>query len=183
MLKMSSQATNTVNIRQNLKIILDKLSGIYNESPEVSRAVKSPRLVAVSKTKPKEMVIEAYEAGQRHFGENYAKELSEKSADPVILEKCPEIKWHFIGTVQSSNISKIVKSPNLTVIETISNIKQADKFQSSCKSNKVSGIGVMIQINTSGKENKSGIEPEEAVKVTQHIKENCPNLEFQGMIN
>ena len=66
---MSSTATNTVNVRQNLKVILDKLSEIYNETPETSRAVKTPRLVAVSKTKPKEMVIEAYEAGQRHFGE------------------------------------------------------------------------------------------------------------------
>ena len=84
---------------------------------------------------------------QRHFGENYAKELSEKSADPIILEKCPDIKWHFIGTVQSSNISKIVKSPNLTVVETISNLKQADKFQSSCKSNKVNGLGVMVQVS------------------------------------
>ena len=65
MLRMSSTATNTVNVRQNLKVILDKLSEIYNETPETSRAVKTPRLVAVSKTKPKEMVIEAYEAGQR----------------------------------------------------------------------------------------------------------------------
>jgi len=40
----------------------------------------------------------------------------------------------------------------------------------------------MIQINTSGEENKSGIEPKEVVKVTKHIKENCPNLEFKGLM-
>ena len=145
---MSSSGTNTNSVRQNLKVILDKLSAIYNESPEISRAVKVPRLVAVSKTKPNEMVVEAYEAGQRHFGENYAQELAGKASDPVILEKCPDIKWHFIGTVQSKNIGKIVKSPNLTMVETISSLKQADKFQSSCKSNKVNGLGVMVQVST-----------------------------------
>ena len=143
MLKMSS---NTVNVRQNLKSILDKLSSIYSESPEVSRAVKIPRLVAVSKTKPKEMIVEAYEAGQRHFGENYVQEMADKAADSLLLEKCPDIKWHFIGTVQSNKVAKIVKSPNLTVVETVASQKLADKFQSSCKSNNVSNLGIMIQV-------------------------------------
>jgi len=182
MLRMSSTATNTVNVRQNLKVILDKLSEIYNETPETSRAVKTPRLVAVSKTKPKEMVIEAYEAGQRHFGENYPQELKEKSSDPEMLEKCPDIKWHFTGTVQSGNISKLVKSPNLSMVETISSSKQADKFQGSCKSNKVSGLGVMVQVNTSGEENKGGVQPDEVVEVAKHIIEKCPNIEFQGLM-
>ena len=91
MLRMSSGG-----VRQNLKTVLDKLSAVYNESPELSRATKVPRLVAVSKTKPKELIVEAYEAGHRHFGENYVQELADKAADPVILEKCPDIKWHFI---------------------------------------------------------------------------------------
>jgi len=179
MLKMSS---NTVNVRQNLKSILDKLSSIYNESPEVSRAVKIPRLVAVSKTKPKEMIVEAYEAGQRHFGENYVQEMADKAADSLLLEKCPDIKWHFIGTVQSNKVAKIVKSPNLTVVETVASQKLADKFQSSCKSNNVSNLGIMIQVNTSGEENKGGIEPSEVVSVVKHVQDNCPNLSFQGLM-
>ena len=44
--------TNNVNVRNNLKVILDKLSSVYNESPALSRAPNIPRLVAVSKTKP-----------------------------------------------------------------------------------------------------------------------------------
>uniref|UniRef100_A0A8C5RMC1 Pyridoxal phosphate binding protein n=1 Tax=Laticauda laticaudata TaxID=8630 RepID=A0A8C5RMC1_LATLA len=55
-----------------------------------------PRLVAVSKTKPAEMVIEAYNHGQRSFGENY------------ILSSCPEIKWHFIGHLQKNNVNKLI---------------------------------------------------------------------------
>lgn len=64
-------------------------------------------LVAVSKTKPAEMIVDAYETGQRHFGENYVKELSEKGNSPVILEKCKEIRWHFIGHLQKANVNKV----------------------------------------------------------------------------
>lgn len=175
--KMSSSS-----VRQNLKGILDKLTLIYNESPELTRASKVPRLVAVSKTKPIDMIIEAYESGQRHFGENYVQELADKAVDPLIKDKCPEIQWHFIGTVQTNKVAKIVKTPNLCVVETIASLKLADKFQSSCQANKVENLGVMVQVNTSGEENKGGIEPGDVVNVVKHIKEKCPNLKFQGLM-
>lgn len=63
--------------------------------------------MAVSKTKPVEMIIEAYEAGQRHFGENYVQELVEKTQHPDILQHCPDIKWHFIGHLQNNKINKV----------------------------------------------------------------------------
>ena len=141
MLKMST------NVRNNLKGILDRVSCIYNEAPELARAPKCPQLVAVSKTKPTEMVIEAYQAGQRVFGENYVQELEQKSADPEILQNCPDIKWHFIGTVQSNKVPKIVKSKNLHIVETIASLKIAEKFQSSCVSNKVEKLGIFVQVS------------------------------------
>jgi uncharacterized pyridoxal phosphate-containing UPF0001 family protein len=55
-------------------------------SPLQVIAYKTPRLVAVSKTKPVGDVIEAYHNGQRHFGENYIQELEEKSADPKVCK-------------------------------------------------------------------------------------------------
>lgn len=64
-------------------------------------------MVAVSKFKPVEMIAEAYEAGQRHFGENYVQELEEKSKNEQILNQCPDIKWHFIGHLQSNKINKV----------------------------------------------------------------------------
>lgn len=141
MIKMST------NVRNNLKSILDRVSCIYNEAPELARAPTCPKLVAVSKTKPTEMVIEAYDAGQRIFGENYVQELSEKSVDPEILQKCPDIKWHFIGTVQSNKVPKIVKSKNLHIVETIASLKLADKFQFCCVSNKVEKLGIFVQVS------------------------------------
>ena len=143
MIKMST------NVRNNLKSILERVSCIYNEAPELARAPTCPKLVAVSKTKPTEMVIEAYDAGQRIFGENYVQELSEKSVDPEILQKCPDIQWHFIGTVQSNKVPKIVKAKNIHVVETIASLKLADKFQACCVANKVEKLGIFVQVSYS----------------------------------
>lgn len=63
--------------------------------------------MAVSKTKPVEVIVEAYNAGQRHFGENYVQELEEKANSEVIKTNCPEIKWHFIGHLQSNKAKKV----------------------------------------------------------------------------
>lgn len=104
--------------------------------------------------KPVEMIIEAYEAGQRHFGENYVKELVEKANDPLILEKCKDIRWHFIGNLQSNKINKIVTLPNIYVVETVDDEKLAENLNKSWA--KFCGtepkLKVMIQVNTSGEE-------------------------------
>lgn len=67
-----------------------------------------PLLVAVSKTKPIDLIFDAYSAGQRHFGENYVKELWEKSTNELVVQKCPDIKWHFIGHLQSNQVNKVI---------------------------------------------------------------------------
>merc|ERR1712187_914451 len=93
------------------------------------------RLVAVSKTKPVELLFEAYNAGHRHFGENYIQELVEKSGDEEMLEKCPEIKWHFIGNCQTNKAAKLMKCPNLSIIETVTSTKLASKLESQVDKN------------------------------------------------
>ncbi|CAB1335955.1 unnamed protein product [Coregonus sp. 'balchen'] len=90
-----------------------------------------PRLVAVSKTKPPDMVIEAYRKGHRNFGENYVNELVDKASNPQILESCPEIEWHFIGHLQKNNVNKLLGVPNLFMVETVDSVKLADKVNSS----------------------------------------------------
>lgn len=53
------------------------------------------------------MIIDAYSVGQRHFGENYVKELFEKGTNELLHQQCPDIKWHFIGHLQSSQVNKV----------------------------------------------------------------------------
>lgn len=78
------------NLLNNFKAVIERINIASNNCSTV-------RLVAVSKLKPIEDIIELYNAGQRNFGENYVKELDEKSKSDEILKNCPEIKWHFIG--------------------------------------------------------------------------------------
>lgn len=100
------------------------------------------------------MIVEAYHGGQRHFGENYVQELVDKGSDAKILENCPEIRWHFIGHLQTNKINKVLSTPNLFMIETVDSQKLADslnkKWQEIRKSD--DKLHVMIQINTSGEE-------------------------------
>ncbi|GAB5362061.1 hypothetical protein AAMO2058_000766100, partial [Amorphochlora amoebiformis] len=68
-----------------------------------SKIKSKPILVAVSKLKPAEMVLEAYKLGQRHFGENYVQELVVKSA-----EVPSDVRWHFIGHLQSNKCRQVL---------------------------------------------------------------------------
>ncbi|XP_020012410.1 pyridoxal phosphate homeostasis protein isoform X2 [Castor canadensis] len=142
-----------------------------------------PRLVAVSKTKPADMVMEAYGHGQRTFGENYVQELLEKASNPKILSSCPEIKWHFIGHLQKQNVNKLMAVPNLFMLETVDSVKLADKVNSSWqKKGSPERLKVMIQINTSGENSKHGLPPSETIATVEHINAKCPSLEFVGLM-
>ncbi len=79
-------------VAENLSVISGKVAAAFSASEPGLRASVSPRLVAVSKTKPVEMIVEAYMAGHRDFGENYIQELVDKSHDKQIVEKCPDIR-------------------------------------------------------------------------------------------
>ena len=105
-------------------------------------------------------------------------ELCQKSTDPEVLEKCPDIRWHFIGNCQTNKLSMLVKSKNLRMVETVDSLSKADKLQSRCAPKDLS-VGVMVQVNTSGEENKNGIVPSDAVALIEHIRDKCPNLKVR----
>ncbi|XP_047105060.1 pyridoxal phosphate homeostasis protein-like [Schistocerca piceifrons] len=171
-----------LDIAKNLGVILNKVRAAAERRPPEYKT-HEPRLVAVSKTKPKELVIAAYENGQRHFGENYVQELIEKGNDPDICKKCPEICWHFIGHLQRNKVNKIVSTPGLFMVETVHSEKLASALDAAWKKlHHNSKLKVMVQVNTSGEEEKSGCEPEEAVSVVKYVKDSCQNLEFVGLM-
>jgi uncharacterized pyridoxal phosphate-containing UPF0001 family protein len=71
----------------------------------------------VSKTKPIGDILSAFDAGQRHFGENYIDEFVTKSQE--LKDSHPEIVWHMIGHVQSNKAKKLVECLNLAMVETV----------------------------------------------------------------
>lgn len=95
---------------------------LKNSSPD-----RNVTLVAVSKMQSKETIKEAYDLGQRDFGENYVQELIDKAQ--ALKESCPEIRWHFIGSLQSNKIGQLIKSvPGLVAIETVDSLSKFEKI-------------------------------------------------------
>ncbi|MDO9000226.1 MAG: YggS family pyridoxal phosphate-dependent enzyme [Bacteroidota bacterium] len=105
-------------------------------------------LVAVSKTKPNEMILEAYEAGHRDFGENYVQELVDK------YEQLPkDINWHFIGHLQSNKIKYI--APFVYLIHGVDSVKLLEEINKQAKKNNRT-INCLLQIFIAQEETKFG---------------------------
>lgn len=170
------------DIGRQLKNVIDRLNAAAARRPSHLQGVE-PRLVAVSKTKPASLILEAYSCGQHHFGENYVQELEEKSKDPELLETCSELKWHFIGNLQRNKVNKITGVPNLFMVETIESEKLATALNNSWgKQGHSEPLRILIQINTSGEENKGGVEPSGASSLALFIRDKCPNLKLAGLM-
>ena len=142
-------------LRAMNKRVQQAVAGQPRELPAIQ-----PRLVAVSKTKPADMVSEAYSHQQRTFGENYVQEVLEKASNPKVLSSCPEIKWHFVGQLQKQNVNKLMAVPNLFMLETADSVKLADKVNSVWqKKGSPKRLKVVDQIKISREESKHGLPP------------------------
>eukprot|EP00096_Caligus_rogercresseyi_P008337 TRINITY_DN269_c3_g1_i1.p1 TRINITY_DN269_c3_g1~~TRINITY_DN269_c3_g1_i1.p1 ORF type:complete len:250 (-),score=54.95 TRINITY_DN269_c3_g1_i1:201-950(-) len=175
--RMSSSVTD------NLRGVLSQIQSAYENATHDKRAKDFPTLVAVSKTKSKDDIIEAYNAGQRIFGENYVQELHEKSLDPELRSACPELSWHFIGAIQSKQVSKLLKVPGLELVHTVGSRKIAERLQRCLEGQKPRVLDVLVQVNVSREEAKSGVAPgEETLKLASFIHRDCEALRFRGLM-
>lgn len=114
---------------------------------------KQVTLVAVSKIKPVEDILKLYELGQRDFGENYVQELVDKQAQ---LPK--DIRWHFIGHLQSNKVKYI--SPFVHLIHGVDSFKLLKEInKEAAKNNRV--IDVLLQVHIAQEETKFGLDEEE----------------------
>ncbi|MFN7910444.1 MAG: YggS family pyridoxal phosphate-dependent enzyme [Bacteroidota bacterium] len=118
-----------------------------------SKLPEGVSLVAVSKTKPAELIQAAYNAGQKEFGENYVQELLEKQA------QLPEdIKWHFIGHLQSNKVKHIAPFVYLIHgVDSLSLLKEINKQGQ--KLNKI--INCLLQVHIAEEESKFGFDVDE----------------------
>lgn len=125
------------------------------------------RLVAVSKFKPAGDIREAYEAGQRDFGENYVQEMVSKS------EELPaDIRWHFIGHLQTNKVKYI--APFVHLIHSVDSVKLLKEISKQAVSNgRV--IDCLLQVHIAQEETKSGLTKEEflgllAAPLPDHVR-------------
>ena len=164
------------NLVENFKTVLQRIR-------EVTPANQKPaRLIAISKTKPVENIIELYKAGQRDFGENYVDELETKANDNVILTECSEIRWHLVGHLQSNKVNRVLtRVPNLYCIQTIDSIELANRINNSLKQQSKT-LNILLQVNTSQEAQKSGVSKDDFLALYEHVKTNCTQLNCQGLM-
>lgn len=134
---------------------------------------KQVSLVAVSKTKPKEDILELYDLGQRDFGENYVQELVDKAA---ALPQ--DIHWHFIGHLQSNKVKYI--APFVHLIHGVDSFKLLVEInKQAAKNNRV--IPVLLQVHIAKEETKFGMDAEE-LNAALETAASLPNIKIIGLM-
>lgn len=142
-------------------------------------------MIAVSKLKPATDVLALHQPPTSHadFGENYAQELTEKAH---LLPK--SIRWHMIGALQTNKCKPLAEQiPNLWCVSSVDTAKKADALEKGRaalaeKQQLDEKLRVLVQINTSGEESKSGVEPADAAELCRHVREKCPLLQLRGLM-
>ena len=140
------------------------------------RAGRNPddvTLIAVSKTKPIEMIEEAIEYGKKEFGENKAQEMKQK------YEALPkDIVWHFIGHLQTNKVKYVVGRASL--IHSVDSLHLAEAIEKeSAKKNVISDI--LIEVNVAGEESKFGLNTEETEELVRSISK-LPHIRIKGLM-
>ena len=141
---------------------------------DAHRPSNSVKLLAVSKTKPVSNIVQAYEAGQYWFGENYAQEGVEKIQ---ALHALDDIVWHFIGPLQSNKTRLVAE--HFDWVQTIDRLKIAQRLNDQTSPYK--RLNVCIQVNIDNEDNKAGISPEQLNDFAKTISE-LPNLTLRGLM-
>lgn len=168
--------------------LADNLCKVTSKITEAAKQSPRPvRLVAVSKLKPANDILALHRSphSHLHFGENYQQELLQKS---LLLPR--EIRWHFIGALQTNKCRPLAEQiPNLWCVESVDTEKKADQLEKGRmalveRSSELKEIPlrVSVQVNTSGEEEKSGVEPHDAARLCSHILKKCPHLKLQGVM-
>jgi pyridoxal phosphate enzyme (YggS family) len=139
-----------------------------------NRMADSVNLLAVSKTKPASAIANAYQAGQRHFGENYVQEA-------LLKQHCLgafDITWHFIGPIQS-NKTKILAT-KFDWVHSVDDIKIAQRL-SAQRPEYLPPLNICIQVNISDEESKSGVKLHELPNLIASVS-TLPNILLRGVM-
>jgi pyridoxal phosphate enzyme (YggS family) len=159
-----------VDVAAGLSHVRERIAAACARS---GRDPSSVRLVAVSKTKPVEMLREAVAAGQHIFGENYAQELKQKAdaLDPVV-------EWHFVGALQTNKAKLVVG--RVALIHTCDRIALAQELS---KRAKAAGLvqRVLLEVNVGREPQKAGVLPENVRALLEQVRA-LPAIACEGLM-
>ncbi|MGB9742041.1 MAG: YggS family pyridoxal phosphate-dependent enzyme [candidate division WOR-3 bacterium] len=157
-------------IAENVKLIQSRIQSAC------ARANRNPaeiKLVAVSKSKPVELIKEAIAAGITRFGENRVQEAQTK----IPLIDTP-VEWHLVGTLQTNKVKRALELFHL--IQSVDSLHLAEEIQHRCEQKNIT-IPVLIEVNTAGEPTKHGVSPDRLAELVSAVL-TLNRLQLQGLM-
>ncbi len=170
--------------------IPENAAGIYRRVSQALKRSSKPanevRLIAVSKTFPAETVAGAMDAGLYRFGENRVQEIISKYKELIdrsfVIEpdgnRAP-VEWHFIGHLQTNKVKKLLEVPT-RYIHSVDRLELAIELDRQLQKRGESR-DILIEVNTSGEESKSGVAPERAIQLAREVA-GFSTLKIKGLM-
>lgn len=165
-----------------MSAITDHLQTVWTRvcraAQQAHRDPSSVNLLAVSKTQPVSAILEAAEAGQLAFGENYEQEAVRKIME--IRQNRPDLKleWHFIGPIQSNKTRAIAE--HFDWVHSVDRERIARRL-SDQRPEDMPPLNICLQVNISGEDSKSGVRPEELADLVKAVS-GMPRLKLRGLM-
>lgn len=157
-------------IKENLEEVREKIRQACQRS---GRREEDVTLISVSKTKPVEMLKEAYEAGSRDFGENRVQEIMEKYG------QMPEdVRWHMIGHLQKNKVRQVIDKAVL--IHSVDTVELAEQIKKDAAKRDLT-VDILLEVNVAEEESKFGFRTEEVEAAVMKIKE-FPHVHIKGLM-
>jgi len=162
---------NVIRVTENFRKIQDLLA---KAAVDAGRPAGQVRLLAVSKKKPLEAILEVAAAGQRDFGENFVQEGLEK------IKKAgrEDLSWHFIGHLQSNKTKAVAEY--FQWVHTVDRQKIAKRL-SQQRPHHAPDLNICIEVNIDGEEQKSGVAPQDVGDLATAIAE-LPRVKLRGLM-
>lgn len=157
-------------IRENIDCVRNH---IEKACAKVGRNPSEVTLIAVSKTKPVELLREAYEAGARDFGENKVQELLDK-----IPQLPSDIRWHMIGHLQRNKVKYIVDK--VCLIHSVDSLRLAEEISKEALKRNIT-VNILVEVNIAHEESKFGSTPEAAEQLVSEIVK-LPGICVKGLM-
>jgi pyridoxal phosphate enzyme (YggS family) len=180
--KTDTAVTQYAKIVSIMSSILDNLQAVHAQIRSAAQsAARDPAtitLLAVSKTFGPGAVLEAAQAGQRAFGENYLQEALDKIT--ALRASHPEylLEWHFIGPIQSNKTRPIAE--HFDWVHSVEREKIAQRLSEQRPAH-LSPLNVCLQVNVSGEASKSGVAPDQVLALAQTVAA-MPRLKLRGLM-
>ncbi len=162
--------------------VADSLAAVRKRIAEAERRFDrlpgSVALVAVAKTKPASLIREAWEAGQRQFGENFVQEAVAKLDELSRLSGPGGIEWHFVGALQANKSRTVAE--RFDWVHTVDRVRIARRL-SDQRPAWLPPLSVCLQVNASGEASKSGVDVPQVAELASAVSE-LPRLRLRGLM-